>query len=59
MTLGGFLESLGGRWRMEDRIGDLALALPRKTNDFGLLDGPAGGSFGLFLHTLTSWDFVV
>jgi len=40
--------SEGGRrlWRLEDRFGDLALVSQRETDDFSLLDGPAGGFIG-------------
>lgn len=39
----GFLQSLVRGWRIEDRIGDLPLALERETNDFSLLRGLRDG----------------
>ena len=43
MSLGGFLQCLVRLGRIQDGIGDLPLALERKTNNFSLLDGAARG----------------
>jgi hypothetical protein len=43
MTLEGFPQSRRRLRRAEDRLRNLPLAFDRKPNDFGLLDGAAGG----------------